>query len=281
MADEEPLTSASSLTKDEASDRFYKKGMEFAYSRIGGTSSSMDDDDYDEEPGATSSLSATTDQSEAVADNSHSIGHDGGVATTQAVADLTDAPLTSEPAQKADGGTKQKAATLDSHSMESQDSGIGSQTPPASVEESPLPPTSELSGTGTQQVTTDSEGDVADLPDNMSLDELHAKVKKLFPGFKPNSILRFSSLLGPGKPSSLPKLWSEAKKPPKRKKSSKPVELKLDCDFIPPDHMINTDDEVVPVNLIYLSHLSIVISISCRRASICRFRVSVRVKQAL
>ena len=249
MADEEPLASASALPKDEASDRFYKKGVEFAYSNIGGASSPVDDDDYDEEPGATSSLPVTTDQSEAVADKSQSVDQDGGL---QAVADLTETSLASEPAQRTDAATKQETTTLDSHSVESQDSGIGSQTPSASLEESPLPPPSEppgISDTKTQQPATDSEGDFPDLPDNMSLDELHAKVKKLFPGFKPNSILRFSSLLGPGKPSSLPKLWSEAKKPQKRKKSNKPVELKLDCDFIPPDHMINTDDEVAPVNL--------------------------------
>lgn len=214
--------------------------MEFAYSNIGGASSSSmdDDDDYDEEPGGTLSLVATTDQSEAMAENSQSIDQGGEVVST----DLkTEALPASEPAHETDAATKQETATLDSHSAESQDSGIGSQTPPGSLEVPPPPP----GLTDTQQL----EGDFPDLPDNMSLDELHAKVKKLFPGFKPNSILRFSSLLGPGKPSSLPKLWSEAKKPQKRKKSNKPLELKLDCDFIPPDHMINTDDEVVPVDL--------------------------------
>lgn len=252
VADEEPLTSASALPKDEASDRFYKKGIEFAYSNIGGTSSSVDDDDddYDED---TLSLPATTDQSEAMADKPRSIDQGGGLGNTQAVADLPETLLASEQAQKTDAATKQEVAGIDGQSMESQDSGIGSQTPPASLDESPLlphpsKPPSHLGDTGAQQLAIDSEEEFPDLPDNMSLDELHAKVKKLFPGFKPNSILRFSSLLGPGKPSSLPKLWSEAKKPQKRKKSEKPVELKLDCDFIPPDHMINTDDEVIPVN---------------------------------
>ena len=256
MADEELLTSVSALPKDEASNRFYQKGMEFAYSNIGGASSSMEDDDYDEEPEATPSLPATADQPEAVADDSVESG--GEILNTQAVVDLTsvgETLLPSEPSQKTDTATKQEADTLDSHSVESQDSGLGSQTPTGSLEESSLPPPSEpssLTDTGNQRPATDSEGDFPDLPDNMSLDELYAKVKKLFPGFKPNSILRFSSLLGPGKPSSLPKLWSEAKKPQKKKKSSTytPVELKLDCDFIPPEHMINTDDEVhvVPDN---------------------------------
>lgn len=251
--------SVSALPKDEASDRFYKKGMEFAFSSTGGASSSVDDDDYDEEPGATSSLPATADQSEAMADHFVMSGRE--LLNTQAIGDL--ASLASEPA-KTDAATKQEAGTLDGNLVESQDSGLGSQTPTASPEESSLTPS--LSGppsqtdTQTQQLVTDTEGNFPDLPDNMSLDELYAKVKKLFPGFKPNSILRFSSLLGPGKPSSLPKLWSEARKPQKRKKSNTSTELKLDCDFIPPEHMINTDDEVVPVNLRYLKPLSIHLS---------------------
>ena len=81
----------------------------------------------------------------------------------------------------------------------------------------------------------------------MTLEELRAKVKQLFPGFKPHGILRFSSLLGPGKPSSLPRIWREARKPRKKKKK-KPAEtctwtLDLDCE-VPPE-MVMSDDEVV------------------------------------
>lgn len=83
------------------------------------------------------------------------------------------------------------------------------------------------------------------IPDNMTLEELRAKVKQLFPGFKPHGILRFSSLLGPGKPSSLPRIWREARKPKKRRK--RPAEtctwtLDLDSELSP--EMVMSDDEV-------------------------------------
>ena len=275
MADEEPVISAPVVPKDDTGDRFYKKGVEFAYSNIGGASSSIDDD-YDEEPGVTSSLTIAADQS--VTDNS--VG--GAVVNTQATAALmsvVDISIPTDTAHNVDIATKQDAASMDN---QSQDSGIGSQTPPPSLDVSEeslsLSTPSELvsSRSGAQPPATDSEDTLPDLPENMSLDELYAKVKRLFPGFKPNSILRFSSLLGPGKPSSLPKLWSEAKKPQKRKKPAEPVELKLDCDFIPPDHMINTDDEVVPIGLMVIdtSHCIIL----CRRASTCLFGTSWRVR---
>lgn len=99
------------------------------------------------------------------------------------------------------------------------------------------------------QEGSSTEGHSADsaipalIPDNMTIEELYAKVKKLFPGFKPHSILRFSSLLGPGKRSSLPQVWKGAMKP-KRKSGKKKGELKLDIDFVPPPEMIMESDEV-------------------------------------
>lgn len=47
---------------------------------------------------------------------------------------------------------------------------------------------------------------------NMTKEELLQKVKTLFPTFKPNSILRFSTLISP-KPSSLPNVWKDCVKP--------------------------------------------------------------------
>ena len=155
----------------------------------------------------------------------------GGSAQQSAVS----APQSTLPAAGSEG---QVHATLVSQEpRESQDFGFDSQTPPTDITPTSTP---EPLKVNTQPVETEQ----TEIPGNMSLDELYAKVKKYFPGFKPNSILRFSSLLGPGKPSSMPKLWSEAKKPAKRKRGSEPVEFKLDCDFIPPDYMVNTDDEV-------------------------------------
>lgn len=235
MADEEPLTSAS-VPKDGDSDRFYMKGVAFAYSSVG-AASSVEDDDYDDEsPVATSSVATTADQSVTSTDLS-----------------VVDA-FSSQPTHQLDTATSKQEAVLGSNLLESQDSGTFSQTPPLSLEDSQFPsfPVPSEPGPRDQQPAAQSEEAFTDLPDNMSLDQLHAKVKKLFPGFKPNSILRFSSLLGPGKPSSLPNLWREAKKPQKKRKvkSDEPVELKLDCNFIPPDYMINTDDEVAPAFLV-------------------------------
>ena len=83
------------------------------------------------------------------------------------------------------------------------------------------------------------------IPEDMSLDMLYAKVKTLFPTFKPHCILRFSSLLGLGKPSSLPRVWRGAKKPKHRKGDrGEPKELKLDLDSKVPTDTVFLDDEV-------------------------------------
>lgn len=77
----------------------------------------------------------------------------------------------------------------------------------------------------------------------MTLEELRAKVKRLFPGFKSHGILRFSSLLGVGKPSSQPRIWREASKPKKKKKKS--LTRSLDLDVEVPAEMVESGDEVL------------------------------------
>lgn len=44
-------------------------------------------------------------------------------------------------------------------------------------------------------------------------------VTELFPEFRPNQVLRFARLFGPGKPSSLPQLWKNVKNKKKKKSS--------------------------------------------------------------
>lgn len=79
----------------------------------------------------------------------------------------------------------------------------------------------------------------------MSLEELRTKVKQLFPGFKSQGILRFSSLLGPGKPSSQPRIWREARKPKKRKrKRPETCSWTLDVNSEVSADMVMSDDEV-------------------------------------
>ncbi|XP_011494870.1 PREDICTED: transcription initiation factor TFIID subunit 1 isoform X2 [Ceratosolen solmsi marchali] len=46
----------------------------------------------------------------------------------------------------------------------------------------------------------------------------NVKVTELFPDFRPNKVLRFSKLFGPGKPSSLPQIWRGVRKRRKRKR---------------------------------------------------------------
>ncbi|XP_016841601.1 transcription initiation factor TFIID subunit 1 [Nasonia vitripennis] len=46
----------------------------------------------------------------------------------------------------------------------------------------------------------------------------NVNVTELFPDFRPNKVLRFSKLFGPGKPSSLPQIWRGVRKRRKRKR---------------------------------------------------------------
>jgi len=78
-------------------------------------------------------------------------------------------------------------------------------------------------------------------------------VQELFPDFRPDKVLRFSRLFGPGKPSSLPQIWRGVKNRRKKKKppeSDEPVEelieyIPLVLRFGPPPtpDMCNCDAE--------------------------------------
>lgn len=46
-------------------------------------------------------------------------------------------------------------------------------------------------------------------------------VRELFPDFRPDKVLRFSRLFGPGKPTSLPQIWRGVKKRKKKKKKDR------------------------------------------------------------
>lgn len=50
----------------------------------------------------------------------------------------------------------------------------------------------------------------------------NVEITELFPDFRPQKVLRFSKLFGPGKPSSLPQIWRSVKKKHKKKKHSHP-----------------------------------------------------------
>lgn len=55
-------------------------------------------------------------------------------------------------------------------------------------------------------------------------------VTKLFPDFRPNKVLRFSRLFGPGKPSSLPQVWRGVKKRRKKRKYHDPRDSDSESD---------------------------------------------------
>lgn len=62
-------------------------------------------------------------------------------------------------------------------------------------------------------------------------------VRELFPDFRPDKILHFSRLFGPGKPSSLPQIWRSVKN--RRKKRKPTSETKTDAQS---DSTSDTDD---------------------------------------
>lgn len=46
-------------------------------------------------------------------------------------------------------------------------------------------------------------------------------VRELFPDFRPDKVLRFSRLFGPGKPTSLPQIWRSVRKKRRKRKQSR------------------------------------------------------------
>lgn len=137
---------------------------------------------------------------------------------------------------------------LDSGSVPDQHTVSHSQTVVSNLPPTPLTaqPAEETTG---RQLLLESSAIPALIPENMSLEQLHEKVKEYFPSFKPYGILRFLSLLGPGNPSSLPNVWKGAKKPKRRRKEGEwkggiTATWELDKEFTPPPEMCMSDDEV-------------------------------------
>lgn len=89
------------------------------------------------------------------------------------------------------------------------------------------------------------------LSESQKREQLISLVKKLFPAYKSDSWLR-CSVLFPPKPSSMPRLWQDARKPQKRKKQSGEVESnspkRLNLGRTPPPEMCLSDDEVCLFN---------------------------------
>lgn len=52
-------------------------------------------------------------------------------------------------------------------------------------------------------------------------------VRELFPDFRPDKVLRFSRLFGPGKPSSLPQIWRSVRRRRRKRKQSREGRVRL------------------------------------------------------
>lgn len=104
----------------------------------------------------------------------------------------------------------------------------GSQDDKALMPPPSIPLKSQLS-----QDSTKSEG--SDITEEMRLERrletplaamlptkyANVDVRELFPDFRPDKVLRFSRLFGPGKPSSLPQIWRSVRKRRRRRKESR------------------------------------------------------------
>ena len=86
------------------------------------------------------------------------------------------------------------------------------------------------------------------LSEEQKREQLISLVKEFFPCYNPDSWLR-CSMLFPPRPTSMPRLWQDARKPQKRRKGSgDDVESggkkRLHLGKIPPPEMCLSDDEV-------------------------------------
>ena len=97
--------------------------------------------------------------------------------------------------------------------------------------------------TDVQQTSTEIEQDPL-LPKGMTKEEVIHRVVEYFPTYKPDSILRFSSLIKPNS-SSLPNVWKDCKKrklrPPEER--IKPEDWTLKFGPVPGPDMIDDQEE--------------------------------------
>ncbi|KAK7072813.1 Transcription initiation factor TFIID subunit 1 [Halocaridina rubra] len=99
------------------------------------------------------------------------------------------------------------------YDAEDEDNGINK----SDAELMPPPPLPRSSESGTMYI--DKKKLITPLADMLPSKYLNVDVKELFPDFRPDAVLRFARLFGPGKASNLPKIWKSVKRR-KRKRLS-------------------------------------------------------------
>ncbi|XP_059612108.1 transcription initiation factor TFIID subunit 1 isoform X2 [Phlebotomus argentipes] len=95
----------------------------------------------------------------------------------------------------------------------------------------PSAPQKTASGEGELEAKVEVKEEKVDLSGDKKLDTplaamlpskyANVDVRELFPDFRPDKVLRFSRLFGPGKPSSLPQIWRSVRKRRRKRKQSR------------------------------------------------------------
>lgn len=113
-------------------------------------------------------------------------------------------------------GSDSSAATTTTTSAEPAETTNADAPAPATVssENSASPKATETASSGEKKLETPL---AAMLPSKYA----NIDVRELFPDFRPDKVLRFSRLFGPGKPSSLPQIWRSVRKRRNRRKHSR------------------------------------------------------------
>ena len=151
------------------------------------------------------------------------------------------------------GGEAEVHKEMHTEQVSTKQGQVEMETGTVSMETDKPPPTHPQAPPISSQPVSGSLVDCSEevTKEKVSKEDLYAKVREHFPLFQPDSVLRFSSLLGLGRPSSLPKIWAGAVRPKKRKK--KPIlkeesemtdcKLKLNLGDTPPKELWASDDE--------------------------------------
>lgn len=101
-------------------------------------------------------------------------------------------------------------------------SGVNDESPKNDQDLMPPPLSVPSKGAETNKTPTKSDDKKLETPLAAILPSKYANVdvRELFPDFRPDKILHFSRLFGPGKPSSLPQIWRSVKNRRKKRKPS-------------------------------------------------------------
>ncbi|XP_055699483.1 transcription initiation factor TFIID subunit 1 isoform X1 [Phlebotomus papatasi] len=130
--------------------------------------------------------------------------------------------VSAEAVKTEDGRASENGTSANSSSISTDDKTL---MPPPSLPQKSAP------GEGDQEVKAEVKEEKTDATTEKKLDTplaamlpskyANVDVRDLFPDFRPDKVLRFSRLFGPGKPSSLPQIWRSVRKRRRKRKQSR------------------------------------------------------------